>query len=319
MTETADRPLVTFALFAYNQEQYIREAIEGAFAQTYEPLEIILSDDCSTDRTFEIMQEMAAAYEGPHEVRVRRNRQNLGLAAHLNAVVEIAGGEILVLAAGDDISLPDRTEASFECLRRNPAVTAVLLSANVINEAGRTVGERLSGKSKVGGGLQTLSDLLAWRHTTFGATRAVRRDVLTRFGPLNATCPTEDTPLLLRSLLCGPNALSHHKAVLYRRHENNLSGLASLRRMNTDEIYSQHRSDINLAVQMELIPHRMATKLEKWITLDHEIRRLRLKIASEEVKNFKDTMLAVQHPATSLREKAKLLATYFASLSDAHK
>ena len=59
-----ERPLVTFALFAYNQEQFIREAVEGAFAQTYEPLEIILSDDCSTDRTFEIMQEMASACEG---------------------------------------------------------------------------------------------------------------------------------------------------------------------------------------------------------------------------------------------------------------
>ena len=47
---TPDRPLVTFALFAYNQEQYIREAVEGAFSQTYEPLEIILSDDCSSDR-----------------------------------------------------------------------------------------------------------------------------------------------------------------------------------------------------------------------------------------------------------------------------
>ena len=58
--EKYDRPLVTFALFAYNQEQYIREAIEGAFAQTYQPLEIILSDDCSTDRTFEIMREMGS-------------------------------------------------------------------------------------------------------------------------------------------------------------------------------------------------------------------------------------------------------------------
>ena len=52
-----DRPLVTFALFAYNQEEFIREAVEGAFAQTYEPLEIILSDDCSSDRTYEIIQE----------------------------------------------------------------------------------------------------------------------------------------------------------------------------------------------------------------------------------------------------------------------
>ena len=79
MTHPPDRPLITFALFAYNQEAYVREAIEGAFAQTYEPLEIILSDDCSTDRTFEIMQEMAAAYRGPHRVRVNLNPVNLGV------------------------------------------------------------------------------------------------------------------------------------------------------------------------------------------------------------------------------------------------
>jgi hypothetical protein len=51
-TSLKERPFVTFALFVYNQEKYIREAVEGAFSQTYEPLEIILSDDCSTDRTF---------------------------------------------------------------------------------------------------------------------------------------------------------------------------------------------------------------------------------------------------------------------------
>lgn len=61
------RPLVTFKLFAYNQEDYTREAVQGAFAQADEPLEIILSDDCSCDRTYQIMQEMAVAYRGPHQ------------------------------------------------------------------------------------------------------------------------------------------------------------------------------------------------------------------------------------------------------------
>ena len=107
---TPDRPLVTFALFAYNQEKYIREAVEGAFSQTYEPLEIILSDDCSSDRTFEIMQEMTAAYEGPHAVKVRQSEVNLGTLAHLQSVCKVAIGEIMVVAAGDDISLPERTK-----------------------------------------------------------------------------------------------------------------------------------------------------------------------------------------------------------------
>ena len=78
-----DRPLVTFALFTFNQQRFVREAIAGAFAQNYSPLEIIISDDCSTDRTFEIAQETAASYSGPHCVTVRRTSKNRGTFAHV--------------------------------------------------------------------------------------------------------------------------------------------------------------------------------------------------------------------------------------------
>lgn len=105
-----ERPLVTFALFAYNQEQYIREAIEGAFAQTYQPLEIILSDDCSTDRTFTIMEEMTQKYDGPHRIRARKNSSNKGTLTHVIEVAREAQGTVFIVAAGDDISLPHRTE-----------------------------------------------------------------------------------------------------------------------------------------------------------------------------------------------------------------
>ena len=113
---TPDRPLVTFALFAYNQEKYIREAVEGAFSQTYEPLEIILSDDCSSDRTYEIMKEMASAYEGPHKVLVRRNKTNFGWASHINEVHKVACGEYITWSAGDDIALSDRTKVFADIL-----------------------------------------------------------------------------------------------------------------------------------------------------------------------------------------------------------
>ncbi|MEO5658257.1 MAG: glycosyltransferase, partial [Polaromonas sp.] len=47
-------PLVTFVLFAYNQKKFIAEAVNGALSQTYSPLQIILSDDASTDGTYEV-------------------------------------------------------------------------------------------------------------------------------------------------------------------------------------------------------------------------------------------------------------------------
>ena len=59
--EHPDRPLVSFFVTAYRQEHLVRAAIEGAFAQTWQPLEILLSDDCSPDGTWRVMQEMAAA------------------------------------------------------------------------------------------------------------------------------------------------------------------------------------------------------------------------------------------------------------------
>ena len=121
-----DRPLITFALFAYNQEKYIRDAVEGAFAQTYEPLEIILSDDCSVDKTFEIMREMAEAYDGPNDVRVRRNEVNIGTVDHVITVAREAIGELLVVAAGDDISLPMRTREV--CAAWNESRASVILS-----------------------------------------------------------------------------------------------------------------------------------------------------------------------------------------------
>ena len=118
-----ERPLVTFALFAYNQEKYIREAVEGAFAQTYEPLEIILSDDCSTDRTFEIMEEMTKSYSGPHRVAAIRQSRNVGTIDHMLSVSAISQGKLIVVAAGDDISVPERTAKIVEhWIGANPSI-----------------------------------------------------------------------------------------------------------------------------------------------------------------------------------------------------
>ncbi len=109
MSDTSDKPLVTFALFAYNQERFIRDAVAGAIAQDYEPLEIILSDDCSSDQTFKIMTDMAAANTRANvRIILNKNDRNLGLARHVNAVMKLADGEMIVVAAGDDISFPHR-------------------------------------------------------------------------------------------------------------------------------------------------------------------------------------------------------------------
>lgn len=139
---TAERPLVTFALFAYNQEKYIREAVEGAFSQTYSPLEIILSDDQSRDRTFGIMEEMAREYKGQHRVITRRGQSNQGLIRHIRAVAEISSGSLIVVAAGDDISLPERSSKLTELMLRERSDVAAS-NYSKISEEGQVLEENL--------------------------------------------------------------------------------------------------------------------------------------------------------------------------------
>ena len=128
-------PLATFVLFAYNQEKYVREAVEGAFAQTYSPLEIILSDDCSPDGTFAILQEMAGAYRGPHMVRAVQTPRNLGIIQHVLLRGREAQGEVVVVAAGDDVSKPGRVAALAKAF--TPHIGALYSRFDQIDENGK--------------------------------------------------------------------------------------------------------------------------------------------------------------------------------------
>ncbi len=130
-----DRPLVTFAIVAYNQEQYIAQTIASAFAQTYSPLEIIISDDVSPDGTWAIIQQEAARYSGPHQVRIRQGPRNVGLFRHVQNIAEESHGELFVISAGDDISLPQRTSEMVAAWRTSGA-PALCSAFDTISETG---------------------------------------------------------------------------------------------------------------------------------------------------------------------------------------
>lgn len=135
----ARRPLVTFAIFTFNQEKFVHEAVEAAFAQAYEPMEIILSDDCSSDRTLEILQTMALDYCGAKHVTVRQTKSNCGTLLHVVEVAQLARGELLVLAAGDDVSKPQRTTTLVEAWL-NSGAWGLCSKFDRIDESGRVTG-----------------------------------------------------------------------------------------------------------------------------------------------------------------------------------
>lgn len=306
--KNSKRPLVTFALLAYNQEQYVREAVEAVLSQTYEPIEVILSDDCSTDATYEILSDASSKCRRASKIKVLRNDKNLGLAAHFNKIMAKANGSIIILAAGDDISLPDRAEISVQALNRYPSAFSILLSANLIDSNGGSRGERVFGGRDGRDVLQNINDLIRGRLETFGATRAFRRELFDIFGPLNDDCPTEDTPLLIRSIIAGCSVLLHEKGVQYRIHDGSLSAPKSLAKMDLDKIYSQYSADIEVGKKKGLITKREEKILSSWMVDDRFKREVRLKVVDDRPIRCREAFKVLKLRGLSMREKLFIIS-----------
>lgn len=225
-----NRPLITFAVLAYNQERFISDAIEGAFSQTYSPLEIILSDDCSPDRTFEVIEEMASHYRGVHRLMVNRNPDNLGIAGHINKIMDLSAGELVVIAEGDDISLPERTNLIYEAWEYSGrSMAAIYSDCLVIDKYGALCWDGGDGAKDKDGPLfevqsaGLLEFVTTWRPLVSGCTRVWPRRLFRHFGQIPAYWKTEDLALCFRSLAAGGILYINRPLVKYRRHEGNVS------------------------------------------------------------------------------------------------
>ena len=245
-------PLVTFALISYNAEQFVGAAVEGALAQSYAPLEIILSDDCSNDATFSIMEELAGKYKGENRVRLNRNQVNRGLGEHINKIMQLAQGEYIIIAAGDDISTAERTAeliTKFEADGKR--IMAVFSDWIEINEKGE---DQKIVSAEPPAGFTELP--LMCRHMFRGipgATNAWHRSVFDVFGPMEKNIVFEDRVIAFRAALLGEICYIPLPLVRYRRHETNtvemfhVTSLAAMRKRLAcfRDVYVNNIIDLN--------------------------------------------------------------------------
>lgn len=202
--DSAEGLLVSFCVKCCNQERYVGEALEGAFSQTYRPLEIVISDDASTDRSWEIIETSVAAYRRRPDaapVVVNRNSSNLGNLGNWLAICSLAKGELLVKADGDDVSLPERTTRIVDAWRADGS------RATVVSHSGLLIGPRG----------QRMGPM--WRVSASapaGAVMAFHRRVYETFGGAEDPRIVDDELFALRARMLGPELVLPDRLVRYR-------------------------------------------------------------------------------------------------------
>lgn len=214
-------PLMTLALSTWNHERYVEQAVRAALTQDYSPLEIIVSDDASSDRTVEIVERLIGEYRGPHRVRLNRNARNLGVGAHNDLLMQMAQGEMVVLSAGDDIDERDRVGAVAQAwLAGQGATMAVGAPMPMIDEQGVATGNVI--RVQVAG--QVTAESLAQAGCAIGGGAFARR-LYELFGPIGGEVRTaEDIVLGFRAALAGRVAVLERPLIRYRQHGASLLG-----------------------------------------------------------------------------------------------
>ncbi len=114
--------LVSVILPTYNGELFIADTLQSVLDQTYKNLEVIIVDDCSTDKTVKIIKSF-----NDERIKLYVNEKNLGIGENSNKALSLATGEFIMMQDHDDISSPSRAELQYKCLVDNPDVTGVAL------------------------------------------------------------------------------------------------------------------------------------------------------------------------------------------------
>jgi glycosyltransferase involved in cell wall biosynthesis len=106
-------PKVSVIMPAYNSANTLKQAAQSILSQTWQNLELIIVDDCSTDATLQVARQIAG---GDARVKVIQNRQNAGPYVSKNCALQIATGEFTTGHDADDWALPERLEKQIQPL-----------------------------------------------------------------------------------------------------------------------------------------------------------------------------------------------------------
>ncbi|WP_289105345.1 glycosyltransferase [uncultured Bacteroides sp.] len=202
------KPFFSFLLITYKQEQFVKDAFNACINQTYRDFEIIICDDNSPDNTFNILTKLVKEYKdsgGDIHIVLHQNKENKGIGGNFQQAAMLSQGQWLIMAAGDDISLPSRLETLKGIIDNNNNIYGINTARYFVDEHGR-------------------NPIYNFKEGyLLGADSVWHRSLFFDFQPLDKRVMSEDHILNLRAMLKGIMLQVNTPTIYYRISSQNYS------------------------------------------------------------------------------------------------
>lgn len=251
-------PLVSICIPAYNGETTVMTAVNSALAQSYSKLEVVVVDDCSTDRTYELLKSISDP-----RLKLFRNNHNLGMVGNWNKTMSFAAGEYIHLLCSDDLMEPDCITRKVGVALSDSSISLVFSATKIIDGSGKLLFvRRYSRCDKVIQGKKLAKEALMKRNI-YGEPSNVlfKRSVLKHTGVFFKDLKyATDLDMWIRVSVEGNVAYVAEPLVSYRASRWNVTSTLSIKQViDDDEIMIRHLRSVG-AIQLSVaqaIRHRI--------------------------------------------------------------
>lgn len=215
--------MISIALASYNGEQYIKEQLDSILNQTLQNFEVVVCDDCSADRTWEVLQEYQ---KNDTRFRIFRNEKNLGFKKNFEKAISLCQGEYIALCDQDDIWTPNHLEVLLNTIGDNLVACG---NAQIVDGEGKDKGydlKSLEGLDKLyENNLDTAYRVILNKNPFQGASMLIRKEFFEVALPIPESVNYHDA--WFSALSCLKNGFIYTPTIInkYRQHSNNVTSL----------------------------------------------------------------------------------------------
>lgn len=225
--EPAGGPLITIAIPTFNRAALLRGCIQSAFSQTYKNIELLVSDNASTDDTAEVLREF-----NDKRLRVLRQETNIGADPNWNACLAAARGEYVCFVSDDDRIFPWLLERCVDVIGKQSQIPIVVALSNVhLVSSGQTRPTRTSRHlgSGIRNGIDVLLEYLTDEITVSISSMMLRTEVLRSRGGIALDLPhTSDVATWAPLLFKGKIGFVNEACAIYNFHDKSETGRLSV-------------------------------------------------------------------------------------------